>query len=148
MSEENEAGQTYTKQDVINQGLVAFGQGTNFMRVSSRACRVFVDTGGMLVDQRNMHEIWGEVAVQVLERVRTMGRVAVSFAIEDGRTFINDDEKGHSALNPFIVDKFSALVTKLSQLGMIIPRIPHYPLRWIFSDLWRMKFKRACPESL
>ena len=91
MSEENEAGQTYTKQDVINQSLVAFGQGTNFMRVSSRALREFVDAAQQLIDMRSMHEHWGEVAVQVLERVRTMGRVAAALAIEDGRTYIDEE---------------------------------------------------------
>ncbi|MEM1179298.1 MAG: hypothetical protein AAGM22_13190 [Acidobacteriota bacterium] len=82
----------YNRQDVINQALVAFGQGTNFMRVQAKALRVFVHSANLTIDSRDLVERWGKVAVQVLERVRTMGRVAAAFAIEDARTYINDED--------------------------------------------------------
>ena len=94
MSEENEAQdeprQTYTKQDVINQSLVAFGQGTNFMRVSSLACREFVRLMLVTANEHDLHEDWGEIAVQLLERVRSIGRVTQAWAIEDGDTVIRE----------------------------------------------------------
>lgn len=98
MTEENEAAessnerrQTYTKQDVINQSLVAFGQGTNFMRVSSRACREFVRLMLVSANENDLHKDWGEIAVQLLERVRAIGRVTQAWAVEDGETVIREE---------------------------------------------------------
>ncbi|MEM1203159.1 MAG: hypothetical protein AAGN66_08020 [Acidobacteriota bacterium] len=87
---EEEPGQTYTQQDVVSQSLVAFGQGTHFMRVSSRACRVLVAVMENLVLTRRVQETWGTDAVQVLERVRLIGRVAASLAVKDARTVIEE----------------------------------------------------------
>lgn len=89
-SDGGELPQTYTKQDVVNQSLVAFGQGTNFMRVSSRACREFVRLMMNALDEHEFHEEWGESGVQVLERVRSIGRVVQAWAVEDGETAIKE----------------------------------------------------------
>ena len=80
--------QTYTQQDVIHQCLVAFGQGTNFMRVSSRACREFVRLMQISESQHAMHRTWGTDAVQLLERVRAIGRLAAALAVDQGTTVI------------------------------------------------------------
>ncbi|MEM8995127.1 MAG: hypothetical protein AAGF23_10100 [Acidobacteriota bacterium] len=88
--------QTYTRRDVINQSLVAFGQGTNFMRVSSRACREIERLMTVADQQRGLTEHWGEIAVQLLERVRSVGRVAQAWAIEDGETVIGEEYIGRA----------------------------------------------------
>lgn len=82
----------YTPQDVINQSLVAFGQGTQFMRVSSRACRVLVNVMTSVDESQKLHEEWGTIAVQILERIRTAGRLAMARAVDSGRSCINEED--------------------------------------------------------
>ena len=79
----------YTKRDLINQSLVAFGQGTGFMRVSRMSCREFIRIFSPLIDSHRMASEWHKTAFQVLERVRTVGRVAALLALEEGRTYID-----------------------------------------------------------
>ncbi|MEO1368645.1 MAG: hypothetical protein AAFX50_15840, partial [Acidobacteriota bacterium] len=88
--------QTYTRRDVINQSLIAFGQGTNFMRVSSRACREIERLMVVVDESRSLHERWGTIAVQILERVRSIGRVARAWAVEDGETVIGEEYIGRA----------------------------------------------------
>ena len=82
----------YTTQDVINQSLVACGQGTQYMRVNSRACRLFVSKVSELDERHDVHDSWETAATQALERARTVGRVAAARAINDGRTYISPDD--------------------------------------------------------
>ncbi|MEM9598110.1 MAG: hypothetical protein AAGD06_27860 [Acidobacteriota bacterium] len=102
---EEEPGQTYTQQDVVSQSLVAFGQGTHFMRVSSRACRVLVAVMENLVLTRRIHENWGTEAVQILERVRLIGRVAASLAVKDARTVVEEADVRFAVPRVQIVSK-------------------------------------------
>lgn len=88
MSEER----NYTPQDVVNQSLVAFGQGTGCLRVNSRACRVLAQQISEIDRHSKMHESWGIEAVQVLERVRVAGRLAGARTVEDGRTCVEADD--------------------------------------------------------
>lgn len=83
---------TYTPQDVVNQSLVALGQGTGYVRVSSRACREFVRLMTALEEVRELHKEWGTTAVQLLERMRTIGRVAASLTLDEGRVHINKED--------------------------------------------------------
>ena len=80
----------YSQQDVLNQCLVAFGQGTGCVRVSSGACREFLGLVGQVAEQRELHKDWGEIAVQMLERMRTIGRVAAGLLLAEGRVHIEE----------------------------------------------------------
>lgn len=82
----------YTPQDVVNQSLVAFGQGTQFMRVSSRACRVLVEIVSYLAEAHDVTTTWDRDAVQALERLRVAGRLAAQRAIEEGRTYVDAED--------------------------------------------------------
>ncbi|MEM8930038.1 MAG: hypothetical protein AAGE94_02620 [Acidobacteriota bacterium] len=82
----------YTRQDVINQSLVAFGQGTQFMRVSAQACSVVTSVMNAVDEHQKLHATWGTIAVQVLERIRTAGRLAAARAVDDARTFISEED--------------------------------------------------------
>ena len=82
----------YTIADVINQSMVAFGQGTDYLRVNHRACRRLATFMTNTNDRHRLTEVWQDQAVQVLERVRMIGRVAAAIATEVGRTFINEDD--------------------------------------------------------
>lgn len=84
--------QTYTPQDVLNQSLIALGQGTGCVRVSSRAAREFVRLMTAVEEKKSLHEDWGRIAVQMLERMRTIGRVAASLTLDEGRVHINDED--------------------------------------------------------
>ena len=87
-----ETRRRYTKQDVLNQTLVAFGQGTGCVRVSSGACRELVGLMTPIIEARNLADQWGEIAVQMLERIRTIGRVAVNLMLDEGRVFIDEKD--------------------------------------------------------
>ena len=87
-----EGQKAYSPQDVINQSLVALGQGTGCIRISSRACRVFVDLMTAVEAKRKLHEQWEQTAVQMLERMRTVGRVAASLILDEGRVHIEEEE--------------------------------------------------------
>lgn len=82
-----EASRTYTRQGILDQILVAFGQGTGAVRVAGEAAAALRDRYEPYVDSRIL-DIWGEVAVQVLERVRAMGRLAALRAVEGASTVI------------------------------------------------------------
>ena len=82
----------YTRDDVIYQSLVAFGQGTNYTRVSTRACREIARIAGSLAEERELATSWGTIAVQLLERVRVAGRIAAARAVEAGSSYIDFDD--------------------------------------------------------
>lgn len=82
----------YTPQDVVNQSLVAFGQGTQFMRVSSRACRVLARHMDRVCKVQDLPKNWETIAVQLLERVRLIGRVSAQRAVEYARTHVDEED--------------------------------------------------------
>ena len=83
---------TYTQQDIVNQSLVAFGQGTQFMRVNTRACRTLAEHMKNTSESRDLPARWETIAVQMLERVRLIGRVAATRAIEHARTWVDKED--------------------------------------------------------
>lgn len=87
-----ETRKKYTQQDVLNQTLVAFGQGAGCVRVSSRACRELVGLMAPIIEARDLEDEWGENGVQMLERIRTVGRVAASLLLEEGRVHIEEND--------------------------------------------------------
>jgi hypothetical protein len=86
----------YTKQGIMAQIWVAFGQGTGFTRVSQDAC---LHLQQMYYDaiRDELVESWDEEAVQVLERIRAVGKLAASKAIDAGATAISIDDVRASA---------------------------------------------------
>ncbi len=87
-----ETRKRYSKQDVLNQTLVAFGQGTGCVRVSSGACRELVGLMTPIIEARNLAGDWEDIAVQMLERIRTIGRVAVNLMLDEGRVYIEEKD--------------------------------------------------------
>ena len=64
----------YTREGIMAQVYVAFGQGTGEVRVSQEACTALYDRYfGMITEQ--VLADWGDQAVQVLERIRVLGRM-------------------------------------------------------------------------
>src|SRR4029078_1387164 len=88
-SEEDEMA--YTQEGIMAQIMVAFGQGTGATRVSQEAAmqlrRLYY---GAITD--DITRIWGTEAVQVLERVRTIGKLAAHRAMSTGATAIGVDD--------------------------------------------------------
>lgn len=78
---------TYTRQGILDHVLVAFGQGTGAVRVARAAAAALRDRYEPYVDDRVLAS-WGEVAVQVLERIRAMGRFAALRAADGASTVI------------------------------------------------------------
>jgi hypothetical protein len=82
-----ETDAAYTRQGILDQILVAFGQGTGAVRVAREAAAALRDRYEPYVDERVL-EKWGDVAVQILERIRAMGRLAALRATEGASTVI------------------------------------------------------------
>jgi hypothetical protein len=75
------------RDEVLSQMLVAFGQGTGAMRVSHDACLAFRARYESWIDERILG-VWGAAAVQILERVRAIGRLLAAHTGLEGRTAI------------------------------------------------------------
>lgn len=73
----------YTKDGVMAQVWIAFGQGTGAIRVSQNAAlelrRWYYDA-----ITQEVVDTWGAVALQVLDRIRAIGSLAALKAIEKG----------------------------------------------------------------
>jgi hypothetical protein len=77
----------YTVEGILDQILVAFGQGTGFLRVARSAAAALRDRYEPFTDERVL-ALWGEEAVNVLERIRTLGRLAALRTTEAASTVI------------------------------------------------------------
>ena len=73
---------------ILDQALVALGQGTGPIRISRTACQAFSAHYGPRIISKKMAARWGEEGVQALERVRAIGRLATQKATADARTAI------------------------------------------------------------
>jgi len=87
----------YTQEGIMAQIWVAFGQGTGATRVSQTAAVTLrtLYLGAItaeVVDQR-----WANEGVQVLERIRAIGRLAAFKAMERGDTTVSSDDVESSA---------------------------------------------------
>lgn len=77
----------YTKDGVMAQIYVAFGQGTGAVRVSQDACAgLHARYYGLITDQ--VIQDWDTQGVQVLERFRALGRLMALNAGSAGKTNI------------------------------------------------------------
>jgi hypothetical protein len=88
----------YTKEGIQAQIFVAFGQGSGTLRVSQEACLVLSGRYGGLIDE-HLLAIWpdADIAPQVLERMRAIGRTAAVTASLAGRTAIHADDVRQAA---------------------------------------------------
>jgi len=77
----------YTQEGIMAQIMVAFGQGTGATRVSQEAAlQLRTIYYGAITD--HLTQTWGIEAVQVLERVRAIGKLAAHRAMVAGATTI------------------------------------------------------------
>lgn len=80
----------YTQEGVMAQIWVAFGQGAGPVRTSQKAVLALRARYDGEIPKRL--PAWGENAVQVLERIRAIGRVAVLKATERADTVISEED--------------------------------------------------------
>lgn len=78
----------YSKDGIMAQIWVAFGQGTGMTRTSQKAVLALQARYFEHID-KHLHE-WGPNAVQVLERIRAIGKVAAYRATGRGDTTISE----------------------------------------------------------
>lgn len=83
---------SYTQEGIMAQIWVAFGQGAGPTRTSQKAvmalhARYFAEAG-----KQEILSSWGKEAVQVLERIRAIGRVATLKATERASTVISEGD--------------------------------------------------------
>lgn len=81
----------HTKDGIMAQIWVAFGQGTGFTRVAQEAC---LKLHSLYYDaiKEELVQRWDEEAAQVLERIRALGKLAANKAIAAGATAITVDD--------------------------------------------------------
>jgi hypothetical protein len=82
------ATEPYTRDSILAQILVAFGQGTGSVRVSQEACQPFYERYAPRIDA-GVLAVWRTEGVQVLERIRAIGRTAALQASLAGGTAIS-----------------------------------------------------------
>ncbi len=86
----------YTQDGIMAQIMVAFGQGTGATRVSQEAAlQLRTIYHGAITEE--LTGLWGTEAVQVLERVRAIGKLAAHRATATGATAITVDDVRTSA---------------------------------------------------
>ncbi len=75
----------YTQNGIMAQIYVAFGQGTGAMRVSQDVCAALHERYYPSIDPALVRD-WESLAVQVLERIRALGRLMAINAGAAGKT--------------------------------------------------------------
>jgi hypothetical protein len=75
----------YTREGIMAQIYVAFGQGTGYVRVSQEVCAALRSRYYHRIDKAAIRD-WGTLAVQILERFRALGRLMAINAGLAGRT--------------------------------------------------------------
>lgn len=78
----------YTIDGVMAQIWVAFGQGTGAVRVGHEAAWALRELYYDAIDETVL-SVWESEAVQVLERIRTIGRLAAALALEQAQIAIS-----------------------------------------------------------
>jgi hypothetical protein len=86
----------YTQEGIMAQIMVAFGQGTGPTRVSEQAAlELRTIYFGAITDE--VTGIWETEAVQMLERMRAIGKLAAQRAVTAGATAIDVEDVQTSA---------------------------------------------------
>jgi hypothetical protein len=78
----------YTREGILSQVFVALGQGTGAMRISQSACRALAERYAPRIDDA-LCGAWESNAVQVLERLRAIGRTAAALAAMAGENALS-----------------------------------------------------------
>jgi hypothetical protein len=87
----------YTQEGIMSQIFVAFGQGTGMMRVSHEAVAALHDLYFDAITPDIVSTQWATQAVQVLERIRALGRLAALKAVTRGDTTVSAEDVSSSA---------------------------------------------------
>ena len=82
----------FSTDEILYKCLIAFGQGTDYLRIGTHASNYFAHTIKAVIEDQEMAPSWERDAVQFLERMRMVGRVAAARAVEKARTFINKED--------------------------------------------------------
>ena len=82
---------SYTREGVMAQVCVAFGQGTGEVRVSQEACLALYDRYAKMITD-DVLAGWDTWAVQALERIRALGRMVATQTRLAGNTVISADQ--------------------------------------------------------
>jgi hypothetical protein len=82
----------YTQEGIMAQIWVAFGQGTGATRTSQKAVMTLKERYFAQIEKTGIAEEWGEQGVQVLERLRAIGRVAALLATQRASTAISEED--------------------------------------------------------
>ena len=88
----------YTQEGIMAQIWVAFGQGTGATRVSQSAAVALRTLYFDAITAQVVNERWGVDGVQVLERIRAIGKLAAFKAVERGDTTVQPDDVQSAAL--------------------------------------------------
>jgi len=95
----------YSKEGILAQALIAFGQGMGALRISHNAAKKVQDHYACLfeVHKEDILKTWNEQAVQALERVRAVGRLLNSQVCAQGKTVCTEEDfasalKAHQAM--------------------------------------------------
>lgn len=83
---------SYTQQGIMAQIWVAFGQGTGLIRTSQKAALALEARYFDHIAKSGIIGVWGEHALQVLERIRAIGRLAALKATLRGDTTISEGD--------------------------------------------------------
>jgi hypothetical protein len=78
----------YTREGILTQVFVALGQGTGALHISQAACRALAERYAPRIDDAVCSE-WEANAVQVLERIRAIGRTAAAQAAVAGESSVS-----------------------------------------------------------
>lgn len=79
--------------DILGQMLVAFGAGAQGMRVTRRAIAAFrARYSREWFERRQIGPNWDTNGVQILERVKAIGRAAAAQATNAGQTKVDADD--------------------------------------------------------
>jgi hypothetical protein len=85
---------SYTQEGIMAQIWVAFGQGTGTTRVSQKAVMALHGRYFAHIAKTGIAAAWGDEAVQVLERIRAIGRLAALTTSQRGATTILEEDGG------------------------------------------------------
>lgn len=81
----------YTQEGIVAQIMVAFGQGTGAMRIAQDAALQVQTMSYALITDVVTRE-WETVAVDVLEKARTAGKLAAQLAVGSGAIAIHVED--------------------------------------------------------
>jgi len=81
---------SYSQEGIMGQIWTAFGQGTGAVRTSQKAVMALHGRYFAHIATSGIIEVWGDNAMQVLERIRTIGRVAALKALGRGDSTVSE----------------------------------------------------------